>query len=191
MSDEREIDEQDGYERWLLDAEHDERRSAAFWRERLCVLLDEETDRTRPDIHEIVARAPLDVVMFLCAQIIDDRFYIERLKEHGEFKRQWASNDPEYFDSGPEGEVVVLYGIHGGLNDDPTTWESRWSEPFRAWLARRRERVAGGPPRPFDRSETGTGTSTGTTGPADRDNSLFIALMIVLGVVVIVLSHQC
>lgn len=184
QEDEREIDEREGYERWLLDAEAEGHRSAAFWRQRLCVLLNEVTPGTRRDIPEIVARAPLDMVMFLCAQISDDRFFIKRLQEHREFKRQYASNDPEYWDSAPEGEVVVLHGIHDALNDDPETWESRWSQPFRAWLRQRRERVGGGPPSSADLPETGTGR-------LERYNSLFIALMIVLGVVASLLARRC
>lgn len=183
-SEAQEIDEEEArYERWLLDAEPEERRNAAFWRERLCALLAEVTRGTRPDVPEIVARAPLDVVMFLCAQILDDQFFIKRLQEHREFKRRWAPNDPEFFDSAPEGEVVVLNGIHDALNDDPATWERRWARPFQAWLARRRERVGGGPPRSTDAPEPSAGVS-------ERSNSLFIALMIVLGVIAILLLYR-
>ncbi len=189
MSEEPKIDEREDYERWLLDAEDEERRNPAFWREQLCVLLDEVTHGTRPDIPEIVARAPLDMVRFLCTQILDDRFFINKLQEHRAFKRQSASNDPELWDATPEGEVVVLHGIHDALNDDPTTWETRWSRPFRAWLARRREREGGGPPRPGD-LPPGDLPETGAS-KVDRYNLLFIALMIVLGVVASILSRRC
>lgn len=189
MSKEQEIDDdqegQERWQRWLLDAEPEERRDVAFWRERLAALLDEETRGTRPDVRAIVARAPLDVVMFLCAQIPDDRFFIKRLREHREFKRQCAPNDTEYFGTEPEGEVVVLHGIHSALDEDPITWEARWSQPFRAWLARRSERVGGGPKRPGDPSETGAGPTS-----LERSNAIFIVVMIALVVVAAFLFHQ-
>lgn len=189
MSEAQEIDEEEArYERWLLDAEDaEERRSAAFWRERLCVLLREQTGEADAELRGIVARAPLDVVMFLCAQIPDDRYYIRKLQEFGEFKRRYVPFDPEFFDAEPEGEVVVLYSLRDSLRVDPATWERYWSPPFDTWLQKRRARAGGGPRRPTRIPET----PETSTEKAARYNSLFIALVIALGVAAIQLLYRC